>query len=86
MDLLLFKNKKMNYFRLVIDAEESSLDNVTSRLLILSNSMDSHKCEDSDSKNLLLSIEARNVTLKENILQSEDRNIIGKVTGNMMTY
>lgn len=62
----------------MLDVEETS-DNASSRLLILSSTVDTHKCDDLTTKNLLLSIEARNVTLSENILQKEERNIIGKL-------
>lgn len=65
-------------FRLLIEPDDLPINNVTSRLLILSNSIESHKCDAIDSRKLLLSTEARNVTLRENLLEKEDRDIIGK--------
>lgn len=66
-------------FRLLIEPDDLPINNVTSRLLILSNSIESHKCDAIDTRNLLLSTEARNVTLRENLLEKEDRDIIGKI-------
>lgn len=66
-------------FRLLIEPDDLPINNVTSRLLILSNSIESHKCDAIDTRKLLLSTEARNVTLRENLLEKEDRDIIGKI-------